>query len=401
MKCLACHDTVQDDINTLTCGACRAVSHYQCLGMSEEFYKNNIKTLKRSWVCPQCDRVTRRRQPDRSDTPTRKRFEVTPGPARHDMSCDETIDICVGNTLNTMKHCITDTSGMSDGTGTNSVDILNKISSDLNVFRTENKRQMEEFRAEVLSTIENKYKMYDDKLNKITAELIRCTSELSAMRGLNSDLERSTKFLSTQYDDLNNKLAGTQIDVKSMTAEIKLLKMNNNPIDDLVDKINILEQRARSKNIEIFGIPETKSENLPNIVTSLAKKLNIDIKTDNIEFAVRVQQKIRTPGIPKPIIAKLGDALARDRLISAIRKQKGLTSEDLGFKGNLTKGKIFVNEHLTPANKQLFKSARTACATAGFLYVWVRNGRVYVRRGDNTPAIHIRNAADLTKISIT
>lgn len=44
-----------------------------------------------------------------------------------------------------------------------------------------------------------------------------------------------------------------------------------------------LQQYSRNQNVRIFGVPETEKENL-DIIFKIAKKLQIDLKRDEIDI---------------------------------------------------------------------------------------------------------------------
>ncbi|CAG9790218.1 unnamed protein product [Diatraea saccharalis] len=87
--------------------------------------------------------------------------------------------------------------------------------------------------------------------------------------------------------------------------------------------------------------------------------------------------------------------LLKDNMVSASRKRR-MTTADLNISGD-TKS-IFINEHLTSYNKQLLKNAKEVCKNKQYIFTWTKNGRVYVRKGDTSPALWIAIEEDLKKI---
>ena len=129
---------------------------------------------------------------------------------------------------------------------------------------------------------------------------------------------------------------------------------------------------------------------------SIARLIKVDLNVSDIHSAFRIQTKSKTQGLSKPVIVKLISVQKRDEVISAVRKKRGFTSTELGIRGS--ESKIYVNEHLTANNRSLFMSARTICKDQGFRYVWVRNGKTYIRKNDTSPPVHIRSTHDLDKL---
>lgn len=60
---------------------------------------------------------------------------------------------------------------------------------------------------------------------------------------------------------------------------------------------------------------------------------------------------------------------------------------------------IFINEHLSYGTKLILKQAKDMAKQNGFKYVWVRDGRVLVRKSDRSSVISISSDDDVkTKI---
>ncbi|CAH1977268.1 unnamed protein product [Acanthoscelides obtectus] len=57
---------------------------------------------------------------------------------------------------------------------------------------------------------------------------------------------------------------------------------------------------------------------------------------------------------------------------------------------------VYVNEHLSLANKILFKEARTVAKNKKYKFVWTKGGQIFVRKDDTSKTIHI-SGAEATK----
>lgn len=161
---------------------------------------------------------------------------------------------------------------------------------------------------------------------------------------------------------------------------------------------NQREQWNRQLNIEITGIPESETD-APSVAFKVAMATGVEIKSQDIEFASRVAQFKPDSGRPRAIIAKIKNRQIKDGIISAIRKKRGLKTSEIGIKG--TNNQIYINEHLTPSNKLLYRQVRDKCKEAGFQYCWVRNCRIHIRRNDATPYTVISSEEDLGKITLS
>jgi hypothetical protein len=59
---------------------------------------------------------------------------------------------------------------------------------------------------------------------------------------------------------------------------------------------------------------------------------------------------------------------------------------------------IFVNECLCPERRQVFIRARKERIERGYKFLWVRGGKVFVRKTEGSPAISLETIEDIEKI---
>lgn len=209
-------------------------------------------------------------------------------------------------------------------------------------------------------------------------------------------LQESMNFHSEKQEENNTKL---QV-IKSEVAKIHSLEENThmlqNKVEDLQFELNAQQQRDRNTNLEITGIPHKANEDLKDYLLKVSVIAKIQLAPHDIISINRVEPRTRHPGKPKVIVAKLASTLLRDSIISGIRRNRGLTTIDIGLAGEPRQ--IYVNEHLTPLNKMLYGKAREAAKKNGYRYVWVKYGRIFARKDDTHPPLYIRTTEDVNKI---
>nr|XP_026494844.1 uncharacterized protein LOC113399816 [Vanessa tameamea] len=175
-------------------------------------------------------------------------------------------------------------------------------------------------------------------------------------------------FINSEFANINKKVEHIEKDVKSLISTKAII----GELKDITDKIqcdnNDREQWGRRSNIEIYGIPEKKGENLFNIFKDISDKAIV------VRFLARYK---------------------KDDFLSNVRKQK-LKACDLGFSNVNTP--IFFNDHLTSANKILLQRAKSKAKDNHYRSIWVKNCSIMVRRNDTSPIVHISNEKDLNKI---
>jgi hypothetical protein len=89
-------------------------------------------------------------------------------------------------------------------------------------------------------------------------------------------------------------------------------------------------------------------------------------------------------------VAKFYSRQVKEAIIAVKKKKKNITAQDVGYQTSTNK--IYVNEHLTAANKNLFWLARNV---ADFKFAWTRFGKVFIEKDEQSPVIRISKTADL------
>ena len=125
------------------------------------------------------------------------------------------------------------------------------------------------------------------------------------------------KKLESQVHDLKAKLNDNNKEMLNLKAEnIKLkqaLFLN-------VFNIDALEQYGRRKNLRIHGSPESKEkqDDGENIIFELAKELNIDLKSCDIQRAYRLGKKKKTVDAkPRQVIVRFLSYKKRNKFLKA------------------------------------------------------------------------------------
>lgn len=218
-------------------------------------------------------------------------------------------------------------------------------------------------------------------------------SELKTVSAEIKDMKDSMNFMNTKFEEMLRE----QNEAKAIIADLKAENASlTSTVKDLSARLNSIEQNARSKNVEIQCVPEKKNENVIEIVTKISKVINCNVSSENIASCTRIAKL--NPGHPRPrsIVAQFSTIQTRDKFMAAVinyNKQKPLhdklNSANLDIDGPKTP--IYVVDHLSPANKALHAAARTAAKQKGYKHVWVRSGRIYMRKSDDSNYILVKD----------
>lgn len=180
----------------------------------------------------------------------------------------------------------------------------------------------------------------------------------------------------------------------------KTMEFKDSEITDLRTTIAELQQQGLRNELEIAGIPETQNENIFQLVLVAATKIGVELAAADIDGVHRagprrsalVPSPSNPKNLPRPIVVKLARRAKRDEMIKAAKERKNVTSQDIVAGTN---SDIFMNERLTKANRLLFRSTRLRALQYKFRFSWVRDGCIFVRKAEKSPAIPIRTEQDI------
>lgn len=174
----------------------------------------------------------------------------------------------------------------------------------------------------------------------------------------------SMNFMSDKFDDSGKQIKEVLSSIKETREENRFLKEQNiklkNEIQSLENRVNTLEQKGYDLFIEISGVLETKDEVCVEMVEKVATKLGVKTL---ITKAFCVYSKIVNK--PRKIVATMSDKQSKNSIISSARKMK---PKGKMIQENWEDNAIYVNDYLTPFNRNLFFKTKSFAREAGFKY---------------------------------
>lgn len=360
MNCQACRNSVSK-ADCLTCKKCTHYFHYQCL---------NLASAKSPWHCPTC--VGRARKS--GDTDPRK--DNTP---IHSNIASYSLD----------------TSSMS---GDESLYDDQNIPSSVN---TAPRGQM----SKSSITYEDFIKLLDQRLHTMEDSITRKINATihkeinTAIDKLKADFTETTDFLAAEQADFKRNIQAA--DAKMSALELENSKLHGD-FTSISKKLHSLDKASRSRNVEIQAVPERRSENLISMLKNLSDVLATSFQEADLCSVRRVAKLNPNSSRPRNILVTLPSERHRDSLISSFKRFNNANKADpvntthLGIEGE--KNRIYVVEHLSPVTKELHAAARKFAKEASYKYIWVKYDRVYLRKSDNNPAIHVKDLSYLKNL---
>ncbi|CAH2109290.1 unnamed protein product [Euphydryas editha] len=205
--------------------------------------------------------------------------------------------------------------------------------------------------------------------------------------------------LTKKFEDIEVRLNVLETSNRDRTTSVPDDQQLSDLVTQLRVELNDREQEGLQNDIEIAGLDEKNGENPTHLVLSLATKLGYELEERDIVSAERIGSRRAYAASgerprPRPIVVRMVRRAVRDAMIRAARVRRGTDSAGV-MEGEPRR--VYVNERLTPTNRNLFFKTREECRRAGWKHVWTRNGRIFTRKSDVTEIRRVRAISDLNK----
>ncbi|XP_063956825.1 uncharacterized protein LOC135154505 [Lytechinus pictus] len=139
--------------------------------------------------------------------------------------------------------------------------------------------------------------------------------------------------------------------IKAQESEIQLHKeaekKSVEKVAVLEQRIDDLEQKSRSRNIRIQGVPEVKDEDPEEAVIDIGRRMGVNVTSSDFVRCHRLGplvDKGARRSSPRQLLVEFSSLRTRARIMGARSKLKG--------------SKIFVNDDLTPTRQKLLFNVR-------------------------------------------
>lgn len=210
------------------------------------------------------------------------------------------------------------------------------------------------------------------------------------------DFEKSLQYSSSKLDDVLNgfdemkkSFSSLQKKHDELTQENLVLKKT---VNELSFQVHNMDQRMLDHNLVISGVPDSIVD--PQVIVgSLCKKINVPCP-DATSYVVK-RETMGAPGKPKPIVAIFTLKKQRDLILKECKRAKPKVSDITNTPSDVQP--VFVNEQLSPFMKQLFFNANKMKKEKGFAYLWVSEGRILLKKTNDSRTVRIQCLEDVTK----
>lgn len=211
---------------------------------------------------------------------------------------------------------------------------------------------------------------------------------------------KSLEVILSDISELKSKTEDIHLRINDVECRVVRMEERHVEAAEVDDRLSRLEEASesreqwlRSNNVEIKGVPQTKDENLFDIISKVGTTIGFAIQRDRINFVTRVPS--RDENKMKSIIICFIHRYDKENFVAAGRTVKNMSLAVIGMQGH---GSVFVNDHLTVEQKQLLNSAKLLVKEKEFEFIWVRHAKIMVRRNQTSPIFQIKSKRDLSKI---
>uniref|UniRef100_A0A8D8YTP8 FP protein C-terminal domain-containing protein n=1 Tax=Cacopsylla melanoneura TaxID=428564 RepID=A0A8D8YTP8_9HEMI len=224
------------------------------------------------------------------------------------------------------------------------------------------KKVMNEFKKDIRKEIKEQFKEVEKSLDFMSNHLDKVLGEMKEIKQCQQKLERENREMKEQMKKMAEENEG-------------------------------LQQYTRIRNIQIDGVPVENDENLEDVMLEIGKKINVNIKKEEIDAIHRIPTRIKKN--TEPIIVQFVTRKLRESVLKNAKANR-ITTKDL--KATWQERPIFINEHLTPQRKQLMYEARKIKEEKGYKFLWTKGGKIFIRKDENSRTIQLYSLEDLDKI---
>lgn len=217
----------------------------------------------------------------------------------------------------------------------------------------------------------------------------------------NDSILESIEFMSNKYEECCKKIEAIHNDNQQLKKENQHL---NKRISYLEEKFDHLEQQKLENDIEIRGIPEEENENLQDTLALIAKTISLQMEGAGIQLITRKNITNYSRKNPRSVVVKFSNNLQRNAFLhSAMQFNRNCKSNSDKLNTHhlnlaVEPKPIFISEHLTQKAKYLLMQAKKFSKFNKFQYCWVKSGKIFLKKQDNSKIFTITSEDVLSKI---
>ncbi|KAG8255878.1 hypothetical protein J6590_081772 [Homalodisca vitripennis] len=255
------------------------------------------------------------------------------------------------------------------------------------------------------------FQSIEDKLDRIISDMEVIKNDYSSLKEdinlIRDDIkqfkEDVTKSVDLCFDEIRDLKASSQsycVKFNGQTKELDSLKSENNSLKKEVSflkkRVNSGEQYSRSNYLDIQGVPETKSENILEVVTKVARVVEFNLEPGMVDAVHRLAPNIKNPNAPRGIIVKFCRRIDMEEMRRKAIQKRGFSASNLGLSSEKT---VYVNLAMSRETRILWAAVRRFKENNRYKFAWITSsGKIHLRKTEKGPAVLIKDETDLLRL---
>lgn len=208
---------------------------------------------------------------------------------------------------------------------------------------------------------------------------------------LNTEMNQTLQFLSDKYDVFLKKITKVEQENKHLKKQNEELNIR---LEAIEQEVNMQQQQRVKSHLTIHGIPHINNENLQNTVIETIKATKTIVTAENIISCRRMNAPDTTHKSPI-IVIQIDNYDTKQKIQQNFKTNGPINLKQImpnakGFEERL----VFINDYLTNFTRQLYEIAKKLKKKHNLRFAWTKDGKVFVRKTENSKIIRIKNLND-------
>lgn len=226
----------------------------------------------------------------------------------------------------------------------------------------------------------------------VSNDLLEIKTKLKQLDQLD-EITKTIQFMSSQYDSILKGVATNKKKIDCLQKENHLLREE---VISLKSSIKFLNDGRVKNDCIINGVvlnEVNKDEEAIDVVIGIANKIGANVVADQIDDAYFLHgnnnksNNREKSNNKKSIVVKFSKKVYKDKFMAEKPKLK----EDSSLKS------VYINDFLSRESMELLNHAKSVKAV-GYKFVFVKSGKIFVKKDEKSRAIVVRSMEDVDKI---
>lgn len=209
----------------------------------------------------------------------------------------------------------------------------------------------------------------------------------------------SQKYINDSFEELRNEIKRVTEENKKIKKELSELRAQNSSFKTKLSKMQhqmtVIKQKENKNNLIITNLPKIEKEELHNLIIKLGQQVDAEIERKDI---IDVYQNVNKKHNTYPVIARMNNENFKTKAMK-FRKEQGIIDMKKIFPNIEMRGKNINFHHLLEKElSELLHKTKNEAKSKQYKFVWVKDGRILIRKDDHAATFEIESIEDLKKI---